>query len=83
MKEECTKAIVKCMKNTLGAAILLGSIRARKMKNDPSFSEKSTVGEIVKLATVISLDSKDRALELGGNVCMKLSKHVMNFRLAA
>ena len=83
MEEEGAETVVKCAKDALGTPILLRSIWAGKTKKNSTFTEKSSFGEVVELATIVSLDSENRALKLSGDIGMKVAKNIVNFRHAA
>ena len=82
MEQQRADAVVKSAEDPLGAAVLLGCVRACETKGSAVRREKVTGGSIVKLFSVVSLEGKNRAPELVGDVGVKGRESGENIGLA-
>jgi hypothetical protein len=55
MYEECTDAVIKCTKNTLSLAILLGRVWAGEAKESAMGREERAIHSTIKFASIVSL----------------------------
>ena len=68
MEQERANKVVQSAKNSLGATVLLGSIRACEAKNGAVMRQKSAEGKIVELFTVVRLKSKNGTPKLRADI---------------
>jgi hypothetical protein len=81
LKQQRPRDIVKSPKDAFDFTVLLRGVRARHAKGDTMSEEECAGAGVVKLAPVVTLDTLDGAVELGGNKGEKVSKSGKRVRL--
>jgi hypothetical protein len=76
MKEKCANTFIKCAERGLGFVVLLAGVRAREPEVSAVIGKEATQGGIVKLAPIVCLQSKDRALKL----CLHIREEIVQER---
>jgi hypothetical protein len=71
------------MNHTLGLAVPRGSVGTRHLKLDVAREEKSAVGGVVKLTSIIALDAPDGAVKLRGHIGKEVGEGGEGVRLLA
>ena len=83
MEEKSVHALVESAERALGLAVLLARVRAGQAEHRAVASEQGADGEVVKLASVVSIERENWTLKLGMDICIKCSKHTDYIRFVA
>jgi hypothetical protein len=68
MEQECADAIIKGAEDAFSTVVLLRRVGTRETEDSAMSSEESANSEVVKLFSVIGLESMDGSTKLGGDV---------------
>jgi hypothetical protein len=71
MKKKAADAVIERSDDTLSLPILGGGIGAGETEHDAMAFEVSTHGMVIKFLPIVSLQGKERKLELSKNMGMK------------
>jgi hypothetical protein len=80
LEHEFAHGVVKCTYGTLGLAVLLGNVGARKSKNSAMLGEESVNRIVKKLHAIISLKSTNRDNKLCARIGEKVLKNTGSIR---